>query len=167
MITIISGTHRIGSNTKKVALEYQRLLKEKGKNINIFSLEGLNLLKRDADFDKIEQEILIPTKAFIIIAPEYNGSFPGTLKMLIDACKPSLVWNNKQVLLTGVSSGRAGNLRGMEHLTAILNHIKITVHPNKLPLSSIDKLLDENGAFKDEATLSAINQQLNDFFNWM
>ncbi len=66
MITIISGTHRIGSNTRRVALEYQRLLKEKGKNINILSLEGLDVLKRDEAFDKIEQDILIPTNAFII-----------------------------------------------------------------------------------------------------
>lgn len=167
MITIISGTHRPGSNTQKVALIYQQLLKEKGKNTHILSLEGLNILRRDADFEKIEQEILIPSKAFIIIAPEYNGSFPGTLKLLIDACKPPVVWHNKKVLLTGVSSGRAGNLRGMDHLTGIFNHIKITVHPNKLPLSGINNLLTETGIFKDEATLMAINQQLEEFLAWV
>ncbi|MBK7882670.1 MAG: NAD(P)H-dependent oxidoreductase [Chitinophagaceae bacterium] len=167
MITIISGTHRPGSNTQKVALIYQQLLKEKGKNTDILSLEGLNILRRDADFEKIEQEILIPSKAFIIIAPEYNGSFPGTLKLLIDACKPPVVWHNKKVLLTGVSSGRAGNLRGMDHLTGIFNHIKITVHPNKLPLSGINNLLTETGTFKDEATLMAINQQLEEFLAWV
>jgi len=167
MITIISGTQRPGSNTQKVALIYQQLLKEKGKNTNILSLEGLNILRRDADFEKIEREILIPTKAFIIITPEYNGSFPGSLKLLIDACKPPVVWHNKKVLLTGVSSGRAGNLRGMDHLTGIFNHIKITVHPNKLPLSGINNLLTETGTFKDEATLMAVNQQLDEFLAWV
>jgi chromate reductase len=167
MITIISGTQRPGSNTQKVALIYQQLLKEKGKNTNILSLEGLNILRRDADFEKIEREILIPTKAFIIITPEYNGSFPGSLKLLIDACKPPVVWHNKKVLLTGVSSGRAGNLRGMDHLTGIFNHIKITVHPNKLPLSGINNLLTETGTFNDEATLMAVNQQLDEFLAWV
>lgn len=167
MITIISGTHRVGSNTQKVALEYQRLLKERGKDTHIISLEGLNFLQGDAALDKIEQEFLIPSKAFIIIAPEYNGSFPGTLKMLIDSFRPSIAWNNKKALLTGISSGRAGNLRGMDHLSGILNHIKITVHPNQLPLSGINNLLDEKGVFKDEPTLLSIHHQLNEFLNWM
>jgi len=30
MITIVSGTNRLGSNTLKVAMEYRRILAEKG-----------------------------------------------------------------------------------------------------------------------------------------
>ena len=54
MYLIISGTNRKGSNTLKVAKEYQRLLKEKGVEAGILSLEGLNLLKRDKEFEQIE-----------------------------------------------------------------------------------------------------------------
>lgn len=167
MITIISGTNRLGSNTKKVALQYARFLKEKEVDVNFLSLEELNVFTRDANFEKVEEEILVPTQNFIIVAPEYNGSFPGVLKAFIDVSIVESVWHNKTALLSGVSAGRAGNLRGMEHLTGILNHIKITVHPNKLPLSSINKLLNTDGYFSDPATISAINRQLDDFLNWI
>ena len=165
MITIISGTTRKGSYTEKIALEYQFLLKERGIEAKIFSLVGVNLLERDAAFEKIEKEVLIPTTTFIIISPEYNGSFPGALKLLMDTSKAHLCWWHKKALLTGVATGRAGNLRGMEHLTGVLNHMKIMVHFNKLPISVVDKLLNEDGKIIDELTIKAINHQLNEFFD--
>lgn len=166
MYTIISGTNRIGSNTLKVAKQYQLLLKQKGIEAGLLSLEDVNVLTRDVHFEKIENELLIPTKKFIFISPEYNGSFPGVLKMLFDTSKTHVIWWHKKALITGVSSGRAGNLRGNDHLSTILNYLKITVHPNQLPISVIDKLMDKAGNFTDVNTLKAIHQQLDDFILW-
>lgn len=166
MITIVSGTNRHDSNTIKVAVEYQRLLQEKGVSAALFSLEEINVMKRDAAFERIEREIIIPTEQFIFIIPEYNGSFPGVLKMLFDTCSSHRIWFYKKALITGNSTGRAGNLRGMDHLADILNYLKITVHPNKLPLSSINLLMDHDGRFTDVNTLNAINNQLNEFMEW-
>lgn len=166
MITIISGTNRKDSYTLKVAKEYQRLLAEKGVEAGLFSLEGVNVLVRDDAFKAIEQDIIIPSKAFIFISPEYNGSFPGVLKLMFDTAGYK-VWWHKKALLTGVATGRAGNLRGMDHLTAVLHHERITVHPVQLPISVVDKLMDQNGHFNHEPTLNAIHQQLDDFLNWL
>ncbi len=166
MITIVSGTNRTGSNTLKVAKEYKRLLAEKGEDAAIFSLEGVNVMDRDAAFEKIESDIILPTHSFIFIVPEYNGSFPGVLKMLFDTGSSHQIWFDKQALITGNSTGRAGNLRGMDHLADILNYVKITVHPNKLPLSGVNKLMDSEGKFTDAGTLSAINTQLDEFLSW-
>jgi chromate reductase, NAD(P)H dehydrogenase (quinone) len=166
MITIVSGTNRLGSNTLKVAKEYQRILAEKGVVAQIFSLEAINIMQRDADFERIENDIIIPTRAFIFIVPEYNGSFPGVLKMLFDNSRSHEIWFNKEALITGNATGRAGNLRGMDHLADILNYLKITVHPNKLPLSTVNRLMDSEGKFTDAGALNAINNQLNEFLNW-
>lgn len=166
MITIVSGTNRIGSNTLKVAKEYQRLLDEKGVKAGLFSLQGVNVMTRDADFTAIENNIIIPTSAFIFIVPEYNGSFPGVLKLLFDNSRSHEIWFNKQALITGNATGRAGNLRGMDHLADILNYMKITVHPNKLPISQVNKLMDGEGRFTDAIALNAINNQLDEFLNW-
>ena len=166
MITIVSGTNRIGSNTLKVAKEYQRLLDEKGVKAGLFSLQGVNVMTRDADFAAIENNIIIPTSAFIFIVREYNGSFPGVLKLLFDNSRSHEIWFNKQALITGNATGRAGNLRGMDHLADILNYMKITVHPNKLPISQVNKLMDGEGRFTDAIALNAINTQLDEFLNW-
>lgn len=166
MITIISGTNRQGSNTGKVAAQYLQLLKEKGVDAAFVSLEGLNVNERNESIRQLEETVLIPATKFIFISPEYNGSIPGVLKSLIDHTDIKKVWWGKKALLTGVSTGRAGNLRGMEHLTGILHYLKMHVHPNKLPISVVDKLLNETGAITDAETLQAIDEQLNEFIAW-
>ncbi|HMJ45681.1 MAG TPA: NAD(P)H-dependent oxidoreductase [Ferruginibacter sp.] len=166
MITIISGANRSDNNTKKVALEYQRLLKEKNFESRMLALDEFNLTVRNEEFIRIENELLVPADKFIIIMPEYNGSYPGILKLVIDNTEVARVWWYKKVLLTGVSTGRAGNLRGMEHLTGSLLHMKMLVHPNRLPVSLVDTLMDGNGHFNDTATLQAVNSQLEQFLNF-
>lgn len=167
MITIISGTNRHGSNTEKVAREYQYMMKEKGHKTGFLSLEGINVMRYDTAFAKLEEEILIPTTHFIFVSPEYNGSFPGVLKMLFDTSRSHEIWFHKKALLTGVATGRAGNLRGMDHLADILNYLKITVHPNRLPISGVDKLLSPEGRLTDANTLKSISRQLDEFISWM
>ncbi len=167
MITIISGTNRHGSNTEKVAREYQHIMKEKGLETGFLSLEGIDVMHYNTAFVKLEEEVLIPTTHFIFISPEYNGSFPGVLKMLFDTSRSHEIWFHKKALLTGVATGRAGNLRGMDHLADILNYLKITVHPNRLPISAVDKLLSAQGRLTDADTLKSINGQLDEFMSWM
>ena len=166
MYTIISGTNRVGSNTIKVAEQYQRLIRQKGIDAAFLSLEGLNVLERNPLFEKIEREILIPTQKFIFVSPEYNGSIPGVLKAMFDISDIKKCWWRKKALLTGVSTGRAGNLRGMEHLTGILHFMKVVVHPDKLPISVVDFLLAETGEISDKGLLAAINAQLDEFIDF-
>lgn len=166
MYTIISGTNRQGSNTIKVAKQYLRILTSKGVKPNFISLEDVDVSSRNSGILELEETILIPTRKFIFISPEYNGSIPGVLKSLIDVSNIKNVWWGKKALLTGISTGRAGNLRGMEHLTGILHYVKVTVHPNKLPISIVDKLLDGEEAINDPETIKAINTQLDEFIEF-
>ena len=166
MITIISGTNRKDNFSKKVALEYQRLLKEKNFESRLLALDEVDMTVRDKGFEEIENELLIPAEKFILIVPEYNGSYPGILKLMIDNTDVSKVWWHKKVLLTGVSTGRAGNLRGMEHITGSLLHMKMKVHPNRLPISVVDKLMDKDNRLTDIPTLNAVHTQLDEFLNF-
>lgn len=162
MYTIISGTNRIGSHTEKVAFAYQKILKEKNIDTQIFTLKGMDVLHRTPELINVESEVLIPTQKFIFIIPEYNGSYPGVLKAMIDNSDIYKVWNYKKALLTGVSTGRAGNLRGMDHLADTLHYMKMNVFYNKLPISVINKVMDKEGNLNEE-TLKAINNQLDEF----
>ena len=164
--TIISGTNRPGSNTIKVAKQYLRLLEKKGISARFISLEGMDVNNRNEELKRLEKEVLIPSRKFIFVTPEYNGSFPGVLKAMIDNTDIEKVWWGKKALLTGVSTGRAGNLRGMEHLTGVLHYLKMNVHPNKLPISVVNKLLNGEKDIADEATLKMIDEQLEDFIRF-
>jgi len=166
MVTIVSGTNRKGSNTKKVAFQYQQLFAEKGIEAGLFSLEDVDIVHNDAAFQAIEATVIIPTTHFVFIIPEYNGSYPGALKMFFDTSSSHTIWFHKKALLTGIATGRAGNLRGLDHLTDVLHYMKFTIHPDKLPISSVHNLFGETGRITDENTLAAINEQVDDFIKW-
>ncbi len=163
---IISGTNRKDSNTYKVASQYQQALKNKHIQAEMLSLEHLDLSSRNAAYEKMEKKSLIPGQKFIFIAPEYNGSIPGVLKTLLDLSDYRKVWAGKKALLVGVSTGRSGNVRGLEHLTSILHYLKVNVHHNKLPISSIHKLMNGDALIHDPETLHAINNQLDEFIKF-
>ncbi len=167
MITIISGSNREDNNTRRVSAEYLRILKEEYKtDARMYALDEIDVVTRSAAFMQTERDILIPSQKFIIVMPEYNGSYPGILKLMIDNTDVAKVWHHKKVALVGVSTGRAGNLRGMEHLTGSLLHMKMLVHPNRLPISVVNKLMNAEDRFTDENTIAAIRTQLNEFLNF-
>jgi chromate reductase len=166
MITIISGTNRTGSRTLQVAAYYYNLLQELQQDVHLISLVGLNTLDRNDAIKKVEAELLIPSEKFIFIMPEYNGSFPGVLKALLDNTDIRKCWWHKKVLLVGVADGRGGNLRGIEHMTNILHYLKMNVHYNKLPLSKINDELDLDGHFLKELTLQVILEQVEGFMTY-
>ena len=172
-ITIISATNRPDSNTEKVANYYKSALKNKGLDVEILSLKNLpeSILhsdlygKRSEEFQKIIDTYIDKQTQFIFISPEYNGSFAGVLKVFLDAIPPRL-WTENKACLVGISTGRAGNLRGLEHLNNILNYLKVNVYHNKLPISRVDTLLDANGNLTDAETLKVIDSQLEGFLKF-
>ncbi len=152
--------------TLRTARLYFDILKELGENVQLLSLEGKEVWERGASMLALEQEYLIPAEKFIFIMPEYNASFPGILKVMMDNTDIKKVWWYKKALLTGISDGRAGNLRGIEHMTSILHYMKVNVHYNKLVLSRIKEEIGKDGSVMKPETENNIRQQIADFIKF-
>lgn len=179
MILVISGTNRPGSKTKIVADEvYNYLSENSGDEVRFLDLQDLpnetlaldmyNPESMHKNLVRIQDELIIPADRWVIVSPEYNGSFPGVLKLLIDAIsvrRAKETFSFKKAALIGVASGRAGNFRGMEHLTGLLNYMKLTIYYDKLPLSSISSLI-EVGKLKPE-TNNILHTYLENYIKWL
>lgn len=166
MITIISGTNRADSMTLRTARAYQEIFTTLNTESQIFSLEGKNVWDRTVEMHLIEQEFLIPSQKFVFIMPEYNASFPGILKTMMDNSDIKKCWWHKKAMLTGISDGRAGNLRGIEHMTSILNYLKVNVLYNKVLLSKISEEISKDATILKEGTATLIEQQCKEFITF-
>ena len=173
MITIISGTNRPHSNTLKLAKYYQKSLLKRGQESQLFSLEALpdTIIKTDLYGKRIEafkpiQEMMSSTEKFLFIIPEYNGSFPGVLKTFIDACDFPESFYNKKACLVGLSSGRYGNIRGLDHFAGICSYLHLNVLPLRLHISSIKlEMNDSHDLFKED-TLKFTAEQMDKFIEF-
>jgi chromate reductase, NAD(P)H dehydrogenase (quinone) len=173
MITIISGTNRPGSNTLKTAEYYHRTLAKKGLETSIFDLCHLpnDLLftdlygKRSAAFEPIQKMVTETTK-FLFVIPEYNGSFPGVLKSFIDACDFPGSFYDKKAALVGISSGKYGNIRGVDHFGGVCAYLHLNVLPLRLHIPLIRTEFNEAGDFFKEDTLKFTGQQMDKFISF-
>src|SRR5215216_63665 len=93
-IEIISGSPRTNSVTRRVALALEKVLKERTEyEIGLIDLQVHNLPPLQTVFTSAEHtpqqykplaERIFNADAFILVSPEYNGSFSPDLKNLLD-----------------------------------------------------------------------------------
>jgi len=166
MITIIAGTNRQESMTLRTARAYYNIIATHTDDVQLLSLENKQVWERGTDMKELETQYLLPATKFLFIMPEYNASFPGVLKMMIDNSDIKKCWWYKKAALVGISDGRAGNLRGTEHMTAILNYMKVNVLYNKLLLSKIKEEIDLNSEILKPETKHLINIQIEELLSF-
>ena len=178
MITVISGTNRKGSECLNFAKLYAELLQQHTEDtVKVLALEQIPhdwfhaamYAEQSPSVAALQDEYILPAEKMVFVMPEYNGSYPGAVKLLIDGCtvrEYSRNFQNKKAALVGIAAGRAGNLRGMDHLTGVLNYLGMTVMPNKLPISSIFKLKNGNGEIADADTLKVMEAHAREFVGY-
>jgi chromate reductase, NAD(P)H dehydrogenase (quinone) len=177
MITVISGSNRRNSACRYVALAYADALRTlTSEEVKILLLDDIPhdwfhplMYTEEYQTDsltQIQSEYMIPAEKVVYISSEYNGSFPGVLKLFIDGCSVrqyKATFKGKKAALVGVATGRAGNLRGMDHLTGVLNHVGTIVMPNKLPISRVQDISEKSGEITDSAALKVLLQHAEEF----
>jgi len=169
MITVIAGTNRPSSNTLKIAQEYVTALAGLGLEAQLLSLDHLphDMLvsdfygKRSAAFQEILERFIIPVQKFVAVVPEYNGSYPGVFKLLVDAVHPEH-FRGKKIALVGVGAGRGGNARGLDDLTGVFHYLRMHVFFDKLPISRVRELVGAEGV-KDETTKQLLRAHAQGF----
>ena len=171
--TIISGTNRPNSNSLILAKFYKDKFAEKGVECNLVDLQDLpadfttsNMYgNRTNEFQKL-QDVISESDKFFFVIPEYNGSFPGVLKAFIDACKFPESFAGKKCGLVGLSSGKFGNLRGLEHFSGVANYIKMDVYNNKMYLPGIDSDINDDGEINTPHHVELIEKQIDGFIEF-
>jgi chromate reductase, NAD(P)H dehydrogenase (quinone) len=168
MITVISGTNKKGSLTRLIAQNYLQRIRNAGAEAKLLALDEVDysfvssamFSTRPAAVTAIQEEYFNGASVFVFVVPEYNGSFPGILKLLIDAFDVKAAFENKKAALVGVATGRAGNLRGLDHLTGILHHMHVMVIPGNVLISRAKEELNADGHFVHESTEKLVDKHI-------
>lgn len=134
MITIFSGTNRPDNNTHRLAGAVAEIFRHSSMECQTYDLRELPKTvafsevfgARSPDFERVIAQYVQPVDKFIFVLPEYNGGFPGVLKLFLDAVEPHH-WYGKKAALIGLAAGRSGNLRGLDQLTNVLNYLRVNV----------------------------------------
>src|SRR4051812_34231854 len=174
MMTLLVGTNRPDSNTRKVARQVEEIY------------SGLKVPLRVLDLAELPQEIFLPSsyaekpKSFQpfsdgilqasgvhIVTPEYNGSLPGVLKYFIDMLKFPESFIKRPVCFTGLAAGMWGALRPVEQLQAIFGYRNAYLFPDRVFLPQINNLLDDSGRLTDPELCERLKNQVEGFVEFV
>ncbi len=156
-IVIISASVRKSRNSHRIALYFKNYLKENNlADAEILDLEAYHfpLFEERLKFQQNPSSEVIDfaekisyADGVIIIAPEYNGGYPASLKNVIDLLTDQ--WYRKPVAISTVSTGDFGGVQMITSLQFILWKLKAWTVPAMFPVRNVSDTFDENGVPSD------------------
>ena len=151
-ITLIDGSHRQKSQSRKVAGFLESRLKDlvPGTETFVFHLSGNPLPLWDESFGKSEEwkrvwspisEQLKSSDGFVVISPEWGGMVPPGLKNFFLMCSNAEL-AHKPGLLCAVSAGRGGTYPIAELRMSSYKNNHIVYIPDHLIVRDVEKILN-------------------------
>lgn len=170
MITLLSGTNRPGSNTRKVTAIVEGLYRELGVPVQVLDLADLPpeifspaaYATKPASFARFA-EAITGSDGVVVITPEYNGGLPGVLKYFIDMLPFPESFENRPVCFIGLAAGMWGALRPVEQLQLIFGYRNACLFPGRVFLPGVGRLLDDAGQLTDAALRERLREQADGF----
>ena len=102
--------------------------------------------------------------ALVIVTPEYNHSFPGLLKHVLDSNLKEYV--HKAVGIVGVAAGPFGGARVIENFLPVLRELGLTTIFWDVNFGGVSKAFDEAGTLLEQAYVRRTDKFLKELI-WM
>lgn len=168
VITVMAGTTRPNRRSHKVA-EWVAEYGGKYPDVEIIYVDPANFnFPSDGDDqdckDSRFSEIVARSDGFLIVTPEYNHSFPGSLKRMLDSEFDNYL--HKAVAICGVSNGDWGGTRAVESLIPVCKAFGLSITKYSAYYPHVSELFQENGAIaenvreKTEKATQGVYQEL-------
>jgi len=157
-IAIISSSVRTGRKSHNAALHLKRTLEETPNTVDLLDLstfnfpifeERLKFMKQPSMSVLDFAERFRKADGVIIVTPEYNGSFPASLKNVIDLLTED--WKGKPVSICTASSGMFAGTQVMVQLVFPLWKIKAWVVPSSMQVPKVQEAFGDDGSVLQDA----------------
>lgn len=169
LIHILSSTDRPGSNAMKVS-KYAAGFISKKAECRIFSLRDFPLAdvhggKYGSTPDSVKEfnESFLEADGILFVIPEYNGGFPGILKVFFDYLPFPKAMEMVPVSTIGEAAGAFGALRPVEQFEQLLKYRKAYIYPERMFIQRVNDSFDPENGLSNSKLQDLLESQLNGF----
>jgi NAD(P)H-dependent FMN reductase len=167
-IPVLVGTTR----TQRKSIEAARFIKEIGNSFDELTTELVDPLDfhfpgDGNDFEGKDPRYSMLTKkadGFFIVSPEYNHSFPGSLKRMLDSELENYI--HKAVAFAGASSGPWGGIRAIEALVLTTREMGMVSTFSDVHFPQVQNLFDAQGNVLDSKYIDRVKSSWTELI-WM
>jgi chromate reductase len=173
-ILAFAGSTRADSFNKRMMRIAAAGARSAGAEVAVIDLRDFPLPLFDGDLEARDglptnarklKDLFLAHHGLLISAPEYNSSITAVLKNTIDWVSrpvpgeaPLACFDGKVACLMSASPGALGGLRGLVHVRAILQNIKVLVLPDQIAVSKADQAFNSDGSLKDPKQQAAVER---------
>lgn len=172
-IEIISGSPRVNSLTRRVAIYLKNWLDQNTDHeIAVIDLKEWNLPPVQSVFSSLEKtpdefkplaERIFAADAFILVSPEYNGSYSPSMKNLLDHFPKQ---HHKPFGIVTASPGAMGGMRAAQQLLLLVPALFGISSPYLLIVPAVDKKFDEDAQLIEASFESNVHNFISEFL-WL
>lgn len=172
-ILAFAGSTRKESWNKKLLKEAAEVAHGAGAEVTIIDLADYPLPLYDGDLEVAQgvpenakklQKLFAEHDGFMIASPDYNGSYSGVLKNMVDWVSrkdkendpPLEPFKGKVAAIMSASPGALGGIRGLEKLHDLLDDLKVMVIPDVVAVGGIATAFNAAGKLDNPKTAKAL-----------
>jgi NAD(P)H-dependent FMN reductase len=165
-ILAFAGSTRIDSFNKKLVKIAAAGAVENGADVTIIDLKDYPMPLYDGDLEQQQgltpnarklKDVMLSHQGFLISSPEYNSTISGVLKNTIDWVsrpvegeEPLACFKDRIAGIMSASPGALGGLRGLVHVRAILENIRVIVIPDQIAVAKAHEVFNADGTLKEK-----------------
>lgn len=172
-IEIISGSPRINSVTRRVALHLKNWIAQNTVHeVDIIDMKDWSVPpvqsvwvtpeKAPVELQPLAQRVF-EADAFILVTPEYNGSYSPAMKNMLDHFPKQ---HHKPFGIVTASPGAMGGMRASQQLLQLVPALFGVASPYMLITPAVDKKFGPDGELLDESFQNAVHNFITEFL-WL
>jgi NAD(P)H-dependent FMN reductase len=173
-LLVFAASHRLDSFNRKLAKLAATHMAAKGATIDFAEYGEFDMpIYNDASYTKDDVPDIARSFAkragkadgIILSSPEYNWSYPGSLKNILDwtsRLKPAPL-TGKAVFLMSATPGSRGGIVGLTHLKLPIEALHMFVYPKMFPLGHAELAFDASGNLADAKQQQAFTLLLDGY----
>lgn len=174
MITIISGTNRPDSNTRKISAEISGIYESLDTPHKVLDLAELppeifnpaSYGEKPPAFKEFSDAVLAAS-GLVVVTPEYNGGFPGVLKYFIDMLEFPESFEARPVCFVGLAAGIWGAMRPVEQLQQIFGYRNAHIFPERVFVPGVFNAIGKDGRLNDEKIAGRLRKQAEGYLGFV
>ena len=172
-IVVVCGTNREGALSRLLAKEVEQTYCQLGKTVDLLDMREIpaEIIQSTAYKNQPENVAalvgrFLKSDGAVFIIPEYNGSYPGILKLFVDMLPYPEGFESRPCAFLGLSAGQFKSLRAVEHFQQVAGYRNAYLFPRRIFIGdSFKQFVD--GKLGDDELTKRLGEQAVEFLQFI
>ena len=172
-IVVVCGTNREGALSRLLATEAVETYRQRGQEVDLLDMNELPAeVLSPAAYKEQPANVtafvarFLKADGVVFVVPEYNGSYPGVLKLFVDMLPYPEGFENRPCAFIGLAAGQFKSLRAVEHFQQVAGYRNAYLYPRRLFIGdSFKQFVD--GKLADDKLSERLHGQAEGFLKFI